>query len=386
MFKDVSLSAIVAGFIAVLVGFTSSVAIIFQAAQALGATPAQITSWLWALGIGMGVTSIALSLWYRQPVLTAWSTPGAALLAATHGTSLAAATGGFIISAVLITLAGATGLFEKLMDRVPVAIAAALLAGVLTRFGLDAALATHGDPVLVGVMALAFLLGRRFWPRFAVPGVLLAGIVVAAAQGGISLAGVQWGWAAPVFVRPEFSVAVAMGIGLPLFLVTMASQNLPGVAAQRAAGVSVPISPVITATGLATLALAPFGGFGLNLAAITAAICMGPEAHPEPKRRYVAPVAAGVFYLLTGLGGGAVVGLIAAFPHALVVAVAGLALLGTIAGALASALAVEKHRDAAALTFLVTLSGVSLAGIGAPFWGVVAGGVALGVQHFRAAR
>ena len=386
MFKDVSLSAIVAGFIAVLVGFTSSVAIIFQAAQALGATPAQITSWLWALGIGMGVTSIALSLWYRQPVLTAWSTPGAALLAATHGTSLAAATGGFIISAVLITLAGATGLFEKLMDRVPVAIAAALLAGVLTRFGLDAALATHGDPVLVGVMALAFLLGRRFWPRFAVPGVLLAGIVVAAAQGGISLAGVQWGWAAPVFVRPEFSVAVAMGIGLPLFLVTMASQNLPGVAAQRAAGVSVPISPVITATGLATLALAPFGGFGLNLAAITAAICMGPEARPEPKRRYVAPVAAGVFYLLTGLGGGAVVGLIAAFPHALVVAVAGLALLGTIAGALASALAVEKHRDAAALTFLVTLSGVSLAGIGAPFWGVVAGGVALGVQHFRAAR
>ena len=386
MFKDVSLSAIVAGFIAVLVGFTSSVAIIFQGAQALGASPAQITSWLWALGIGMGVTSIGLSLWYRQPVLTAWSTPGAALLVATHGTSLAAATGGFIISAALITLAGATGLFEKLMDRVPVAIAAALLAGVLTRFGLDAALATHADPLLVGVMALAFLLGRRFWPRFAVPGVLLAGIVVAAAQGGIALANVQWGWATPVFVRPEFSVATAIGLGLPMFLVTMASQNLPGVAAQRAAGVTVPISPVITATGLATLVLAPFGAFGLNLAAITAAICMGPEAHPDPKRRYVAPVAAGVFYLFTGLGAVAVVGLIAAFPHALVVAVAGLALLGTIAGALASALAVEKHRDAAALTFLVTLSGVNLAGIGAPFWGVVAGGVALTVQHFRSRR
>jgi benzoate membrane transport protein len=383
MLKDVSFSAVVAGFIAVLVGFTSSVAIVFQAAQGLGATADQTTSWMWALGVGTGLTSIGLSLWYRQPVLTAWSTPGAALLAATHGMTLPLATGAFIVSAVLIALAGASGLFERLMDRVPVAIAAALLAGVLTRFGLDAALAAQGDAWLVGAMALVFVLGRRFWPRWAVPGVLLAGIAMAALSGRISLAGVQWGWARPVFVMPEFSLAAAIGLGLPLFLVTMASQNLPGVAAQRAAGVTAPVSPVIASTGLATLLLAPFGSFGLNLAAITAAICMGPQAHPDPKRRYVAPVAAGVFYLLVGLGGGAVVGLMGAFPHALVVAVAGLALLGTIAGALSSALAVEKHRDAAALTFLVTLSGVTLAGIGAPFWGVVAGAVALGVQHFR---
>jgi benzoate membrane transport protein len=383
MLKDASFSALVAGFIAVLVGFTSSVAIVFQAAQGLGATPGQITSWVWALCVGTGLTSIGLSLWYRQPVLTAWSTPGAALLAATHGVSLAAATGGFIISAALITIAGASGGFERLMDRVPVAIAAALLAGVLTRFGLDAALAAHADPWLVGAMALVFVLGRRFWPRFAVPGVLVAGIALAAALGRISLAGVQWGWASPVFVMPEFTRAGALGVGLPLFIVTMASQNLPGVAAQRAAGVTAPVSPVIATTGLATLLLAPFGSFGLNLAAITAAICMGPEAHPDPKRRYIAPVAAGVLYLLVGLSGGAVVGLMAAFPHALVAAVAGLALLGTIAGALASALAAERHRDAAALTFLVTLSGVTLGGIGAPFWGVVAGGLALGVQHFR---
>jgi len=384
MFKDVSLSAVVAGFIAVLVGFSSSVAIVFQAAQALGATPGQTTSWMWALGVGTGVTSIGLSLWYRQPVLTAWSTPGAALLVATHGVSLPVATGAFIVSAILITLAGATGAFERVMDRVPVAIAAALLAGVLTRFGLDAALSAHGDPLLVGAMALAFVAGRRFWPRFAVPGVLLAGIVLAAAGGRISLADVQWGWARPVWVAPQFSVAAAISLGLPMFIVTMASQNLPGVAAQRAAGVTAPVSPVIATTGIATLLLAPFGSFGLNLAAITAAICMGPEAHPQARRRYVAPIAAGVFYLLIGLGGGAVVGLMAAFPHALVVAVAGLALLGTIAGALSGALAVEKHRDAAAITFLVTLSGVTLGGIGAPFWGVVAGGVALGVQHFRA--
>jgi benzoate membrane transport protein len=384
MLKDVSLSAVVAGFIAVLVGFSSSVAIVFQAAQGLGATPAQITSWMWALGVGTGLSTIGLSLWYRQPVLTAWSTPGAALLVATHGVSLPVATGAFLISAALITIAGASGLFERLMSRVPVAIAAALLAGVLTRFGLDAALSAHGDAFLVGLMAFVFVAGRRFWPRFAVPGVLVAGIVVAAAGGRISLAEVQWGWARPVFVMPQFTLSAAIGLGLPMFIVTMASQNLPGVAAQRAAGVTAPVSPVIATTGIATLLLAPFGSFGLNLAAITAAICMGPEAHPDPKRRYMAPVAAGMFYLLIGLGGGAVVGLMAAFPHALVVAVAGLALLGTIAGALASALAVEKHRDAAAITFLVTLSGVTLGGIGAPFWGVVAGAIALGVQHFRA--
>ena len=384
MLKDLSLSAVVAGFIAVLVGFTSSVAIVFQGAQMLGATPAQITSWMWALGVGTGLTSIGLSLYYRQPVLTAWSTPGAALLAATHGVSLPVATGAFIFSAALIALAGVTGLFDRVMSRVPISIAAALLAGVLTRFGLDAALSAHGDAVLVGMMALVFVAGRRFWPRLAVPCVLAAGIAFAALAGRISLSGVDWGWATPVWVRPEFTLAAAIGLGLPLFIVTMASQNLPGVAAQRAAGVTAPVSPVIASTGFATLLLAPFGSFGLNLAAITAAICMGPEAHPDPRRRYIAPVAAGVFYLLIGLGGGAVAGLMAAFPHALVVAVAGLALLGTISGALASALAVEKQRDAAAITFLITLSGVTLGGIGAPFWGVVAGAVALGVQHFRA--
>jgi benzoate membrane transport protein len=383
MFKDVSLSAAVAGLVAVLVGFTSSVAIIFQAAQALGATPAQTSSWIWALGIGTGCTSIGLSWFHRQPVLTAWSTPGAALIAATHGVGLPAATGAFIVSALLIVLAGACGLFERLMDRVPLAIAAALLAGVLARFGLDAALAARADPLLVGAMALAFVAGRRFWPRYAVPGVLAAGVAVAAASGRIGLGGVSWGWARPVFVAPEFTLAAAIGLGLPLFIVTMASQNLPGVAAQRAAGVTAPVSPVIAVTGLASLALAPFGSFGLNLAAITAAICMGPEAHPDPRRRYVATLVAGACYVLIGLAGGAVVGLIGAFPQALVVAVAGLALLGTIAGALASALAVEKHRDAAMITFLVTLSGVAPAGIGAPFWGALAGGAALAAQGLR---
>jgi benzoate membrane transport protein len=381
--RDFSPSALIAGFVAVLVGFTSSVAIVFAAAQALGATPAQTTSWMWALGLGMGLTSIGLSLWTRQPVLTAWSTPGAALLAGSSGLAMGEAIGAFVVCGLLIVLAGATRVFERVMDRIPQAIAAALLAGVLARFGLDAVGAVKTAPLLVCTMALAFLLGRRLWPRYAVPGVLLAGIVVALAQRRIDTAAVAWDMALPVWTTPVFSVSAAIGVALPLFVVTMASQNLPGVAAQRAAGYSTPVSPSIVATGAASVLLAPFGGYAFNLAAITAAICMGREAHPDPARRYVASVAAGVFYVALGLVGGAVVGLLNAFPRELVLAVAGLALLGTIAGGLAAALKDEHHRDAAGLTFLVTLSGVTLLGIGSAFWGVVAGSTALMVQHYR---
>lgn len=381
--REVSVSAVVAGFVAVLVGYTSSVAIVFQAAQALGANAAQTASWMWALGLAMGISCIALSLRYRQPVLTAWCTPGAALIAATQGLGLAEATGAFIVCALLIILAGATGLFERLMDKLPQAVAAALLAGVLCRFGLDAVLSVRSAPWLVLSMVAAFLAGRRLWPRYAVPGVLLVGMAVAALQGQLALGAVDWSWAQPVLVVPQFSMASVVGVALPLFIVTMASQNLPGVAAQRAAGFNIPVSPVITATGVVTLLLAPFGAFAINLAAITAAICMSPQAHADPARRYTAPVMAGIFYTVLGLAGGAVVGLLAAFPKALVATVAGLALLGTIAGGLATALKDERHRDAAAMTFLVTLSGVQMAGIGAAFWGVVAGSVTLIVQHWK---
>ncbi|MGM9513127.1 benzoate/H(+) symporter BenE family transporter [Roseateles sp. DB2] len=381
--QDLSLPSTVAGFVAVLVGFTSSVAIVFQGAQALGASSTQLTSWMWALGLGMGLTSLGLSLWTRQPVLTAWSTPGAALLASAVGVSMPEAVGAFIVCALLITVAGFSGLFERLMDRIPIAIASALLAGVLARFGLDAMLATQSAPGLVLSMAGAFLLGRRFWPRYAVPVVLLTGVAVAGLQGRLHMDAVQWAWARPEWVSPRFSVAALVGVALPLFLVTMASQNLPGVAAQRASGYQTPISASIGVTGLASLVLAPFGGYALNLAAITAAICMGREAHEDPARRYTAAVMAGVFYIALGLAGGAVVGLLAAFPRELVAAIAGLALLGTIAGGLSAALKDEAHRDAAILTFLVTLSGLKLAGIGSAFWGVVAGALALMVQRLR---
>ncbi|MCA0244742.1 MAG: benzoate/H(+) symporter BenE family transporter [Proteobacteria bacterium] len=383
--RDLSLPAVVAGIVAVLVGYTSSVVIVFQAAAALGATPAQTASWLWALGLGMGLTSAGLSLWYRMPVLTAWSTPGAALLAtAGAGLSMAEGIGAFIVCGLLITAAGITGWFARVMDRIPQALAAALLAGVLTRFAFDAFLSLRSQTLLVGAMGLAYLAGRRWWPRYAVPGVLLAGIALAALQGQLHWGAVDWQWTVPVFTPPRFSLAALVGVALPLFVVTMASQNLPGVAAQRAAGYAIPVSPAITATGLATTVLAPFGAYALNLAAITASICMGREASADPARRYTAPVVAGVLYAALGLAGGAVVGLIAAFPKELVLAVAGFALLGTIAGGLAAALKDEHGREAALITYLVTASGLTLAGIGAAFWGVVIGALALGVQRFRA--
>jgi benzoate membrane transport protein len=377
-----SVSALVAGFVAVLVGFTSSVVIVFQAAAAFGATSAQTASWIWALGLGMGLTSLGLSLHYRQPVLTAWSTPGAALLAtAGVGFPMAEGVGAFMLCALLITAAGATGWFARVMDRIPVSLASALLAGVLARFAFDGFAALQREKLLVGVMLLAYLLGRRWWPRYAVPGVLAAGVAVAAWQGQLQAGAVHWQLAMPEFTMPRFSLAATIGIALPLFVVTMASQNLPGVAAQRAAGYDTPVSPVITTTGLATLVLAPFGGYALNLAAITAAICMGREAHEDPARRWVASAAAGVFYIVAGLMAGAVVALIAAFPRELVLAVAGLALLGTIGSGLAAAMKDEGQREAALVTFVVTASGLTLWGVGAAFWGVVAGALVLAVQR-----
>ena len=385
-FKDLSLSAFTAGFVAVLVGFTSSVAIVFQAAQSFGATPAMISSWMWALGLGMGLCTALPSLWLRQPVMVAWSTPGAAVLATAGvagGFGMAEATGAFIACAALITLFGVTGWFEKLLGRIPMPIASALLAGVLTRFGLDAFVALKSALGLVLAMLLAYLVGRRLWARYAVPVVLLVGIGYAAVEGRLHLGGVQWGLTLPVFTSPEFTWRAMVSLALPLFVVTMASQNLPGVAAIRAAKYDMPISKIITLTGLATLVLAPFGAFALNLSAITAAICMGREAHPDPDKRYMAAVACGVLYCIVGLFGAAVTGVLTAFPRELVVAIAGLALLGSIGGGLAVALADDAYREAALITFLVTLSGLSLAGIGSAFWGVVAGALALFVQQWR---
>ncbi len=386
LFNDLSLSAINAGFVTVLVGFTSSAVLVFQAAQALGATPAQIGSWMLALCIGMGLTGILLSLRYKAPIAIAWSTSGAAILASgASGISLAEATGAFIVSGLLITFCGFSGWFERIVQRIPMAIASGMLAGILLRFGLDAFAALQSEFSLVFIMLIAYLLARRLLPRYAVMAPLLVGIAIAASRGQLDFSGVEPSLARPEWVTPEFSWQAMIGIALPLFAVTMASQNLPGLTVLRASGYHTPSSPLIGWTGVATTLLAPFGAYALNLATITAAICTGREAHEDPRRRYAAAVSAGFFYLLVGLFGSAIGALFLAFPHELILAIAGLALIGTIGNGLASALLEEKHREAALITFLVTASGVTLLGIGSAFWGMLAGGLAMLLLHARIA-
>jgi len=380
--RDLSFSAAVSGFVAVLVGFSSSAVIVFQAAHALGASPAETASWMLGLGLAVGVTSIALSIRYRIPVLTAWSTPGAALLVTSvNGVTMPQAIGAFMVCAALIVLVGATGWFERAMSRIPQTLGAAMLAGVLLRFGIEGFASLETRFALVGVMLITYLVARRFWPRYAIPSVLAAGIVMVAAQGQLLVGTLPIALARPVFVMPQFTLASIASVALPLFVVTMASQNVPGVAVIRASGYEPPISPIMTWTGLSALLLAPIGAFTVNLAAITAAITMGKDAHEDPAKRYMAAVSAGVFYILLGLFGATVSALFAMFPKEMVLALAGLALLNTIGAGLASAVADEARREPALITFLVTASGLHLFGIGAAFWGIVAGLLASVILH-----
>lgn len=373
--KDFSFSAFVAGFVAVLIGFASSVAIVFQAAIAAGANPAQIESWIWALGLGMGITTFGLSLYYKNPIIIVWSTPGAALLAASlQGEGLAQTTGTFLAVGLAILIVGLSGLFRRIAQIIPLPIAAAMLAGILLQFGLSIFTSINASPTLVLMMLFAYLLLKLIMPRYAILGVLVCGTIVCMLDGSLAVTAIQYDFATPVWVTPSFSIASIIGIGVPLFIVTMASQNLPGAAILKSSGFDKQnVSPIISVTGISTVLLAPFGGFTFNLAAITAAICTGEESHPNPKRRYIAGLSAGVFNVLAGLFGGAVVSLFAAFPQAMIATLAGLALLSTIATSLHNALSEESQRDAALMAFLVTASGVTFLGIASAFWGVILG-------------
>jgi benzoate membrane transport protein len=307
-------------------------------------------------------------------VIIAWSTPGAALLATSlQGLSLSVAVGAFLVCALLITVSGVTGLFERLMNKVPLSLASALLGGVLLHFGLQLFTGLATDAPLVLPMIVAYLLCRRWLPRYAVLVALATGVAAAAVTDQLHTARLHLALAEPVFVRPEFTWQAVVGVAVPLFVVTMSSQNIPGTAAIRAAGYTVPISRIITVTGATTLVLAPFGAFALNLAAITAAICLGEEAHPDAGRRYVAGVSAGVLYIVIGVFGATVAALLVAFPATLVLAIAGLGLLGTIGGAMQTMIADAERREASLITFLFAASGITLLGIGAPFWALVAG-------------
>ena len=382
--KDISLSAVAAGFVAVLIGFASSVAIVFQAADMAGANEALKVSWIMVLGLGMGATCFFLSLWYKSPVITAWSTPGAALLATSlTGASYAEAIGVFIFAGGLMLLLGISGLFDRLMRWIPLPVACAMLVGVLFNFGVAIFTSLETDPLIVAVMIVAYLVCKVVLPRYAVIMVLIAGVVMVLLQPHAAFSGIPLSIGSMSFVAPEWNTSLILGVGVPLFIVTLTSQNIPGVAVMRASKYETPVSNIISWTGITTVLLAPFGGFAFNLAAITAAICSGEECHKDPSKRYIAGLSAGVFYALAGLAGATVVGLFAVFPKTMIAALAGIALLGTISANLKAAFDEERYREPALITFLTTVSGVSFFGVASAFWGICFGLTVLLIQNLK---
>lgn len=347
------------------------------AARAGHLDPARTGSWIWAVSVGSGLTCVGLSLWTRMPVVTAWSTPGAALLVTSIGSyAYGEVIGAYVVSGIVIALIGLTGIFGRLMRLVPGAVVSAMLAGILFSFGTGLFTSLEHTPVIAGSVLLAYLLGRRWLPRYAVLLALAAGVVCAAASSRLHVRLDHVGLVHPVFTAPAFSAASLVGIAVPLTLATLASQNAPGVAVLSASGYRPDDRLLVGSTGLVSAALAPFGSHAVNLAAITAAICTGPEAHRDPRRRYVAGVACGAVYLVVGSFGSTLVAFFAGLPKELVAALAGVALLGALSGGLTGAVREEKDREAALITFLATASGVTLFGIGSAFWGLVAGVVA----------
>lgn len=384
--RDFSPSTVTAGFVACMVGLTSGITLVFEAARNLGADDAEVTSWVWALCLGMAVLIIVPSLRYRAPVMIAFSAPGAAILATLPKGSftLPQAIGAFMVGGLLAAVVGFSGLFEQVMNRIPLPLVGALLAGVLARFVLSGFADAKTAPWLVVTTTLVYVALRRFWPRYAVIGVLAVGVLMSILSRSLKTDLLSWSLARPVYVAPAFSLSAMIGIALPVFIVTMAGQNLPGVAVIRTTAYRIPVSKVIGSTGVATVLLAPFGGYSFNLSAITAAICMEPAAHEDPTRRYTAALANGGFYLLAGLFATSITGALRAFPVELVHIVAALALLPTIGNSLSVATSDVARRDPAILTFVVTLSGVTLLKIGSPFWGIVAGATAMVISSIGA--
>jgi len=371
-------SAVSSAAVATLIGFGGTVALVVQAGQALGADAGQIGSMVTALCLGIGVPGALLSWRLRIPVVLAWSTPGAALLAAsTLGLSWPTAIGAFVFAALLMILTGLIPALGRLAARIPAAIASAMLAGVLLPFVLRLFKVVPDETVLVIGLVALFLVSRRLWPTWTLPAVLAAAFAVLAIRGQLALpAGTSlFGHLEPV--APVFDWQAAVSLGFPLFLVTLAAQNLPGLVVLQTAGYPPPANRLILSTGVASLLIAPFGGHGVNLAAITAAICTGPDAHPDPARRWVVGVIYGGFYLVVALFAAPLAGLFVAMPPAVLAAVTGLALMAPLTGALQGMMAETAQREAAVLTFAATTSGLALFGVGSAFWGLVVGFAAL---------
>ncbi|MBD9389238.1 benzoate/H(+) symporter BenE family transporter [Agrobacterium sp. AGB01] len=368
---------IVAGLISVIVNYGGTFILVFQAARVAGLTPDLTASWVWSVSIGVGVTGVILSWRYREPIITAWSTPAAAFLATALGTTpYAEAVGAYIVSAAAFVLLGLSGGFERIVRLIPSGIASGLLAGILLQFGIGAFAGVTVDPLLVGLLIVAYVLLKSFSARYAVVGILGLGLGLLVMQGRVDLSGLQLQFAAPVLTMPVFSLNSLLSVALPLFLITLTGQYMPGMLVLRSDGFRTSANPILAVTGLGSLIMAPFGSHAFNIAAITAAIATGREAHEDPSRRWIAGIAAGFFYVLVGVFGVTLAAVFMAFPSTFITALAGLALLGTIGNSLATALANPVTREAALITFLASAANINLFGIGGAFWGLVIGLVA----------
>ncbi len=371
LLRDCSLSAVVAGFIATVISYAGPLVIIFQAAKAGGLPQDVLSSWVWTISIGSGVLGILLSLRYKVPIIIAWSAPGSALLVTMlPDITLNEAVGAYIVTSVVVLLVGLSGAFDRIINRLPAAIAAGMLAGILFRFGTGLFISIKEQPWLVLAMFATYLVFKRALPRYAV---LVVGVTITIASGELQSEALVIGLATPMWIAPEFSWQVILNVAFPLVMVALTGQFVPGMAVLRNDGYGTPASPLIASSAFGSLLLAPFGCHGLNLAAITAAICTGREAHENPAKRYVAGVSGGFFYLLLGVFGATLVSIFTAFPPALIAALAGLALLAAIGGALSAAMAMPADREAALITFLVTASGMSFLDLSAAFWGLIFG-------------
>ena len=374
MSKDWASTAWVAGFLAVLISYAGPLVIFIQAAQAGNISHAELTSWIWAISLGSGVSGLLLSWWLKQPIITAWSAPGTALLLTLFpGVGMPEVVGAYLTAAIIFIGIGVSGYFEKIVRFIPKGIAAGMMAGILFQFGMQAFRASMDLPSVVFAMVAVYLVSKRLWPRYSIVLVALTGFAVAFAMGKTNLQVLGLTIATPVFVVPQFNIGVFFSFTVPLVLVSLTGQYLPGMAVLQLAGYRTPSRAVVTGTGLASLLTACFGGITIVLAAITAALCTGKDAHPDANKRYIAGIANGVFYLVGGAFAGSIVQIFAAFPSALIAALAGLALIGAIVSNIRILAGEGAYIEPSVITFLATASGMSLFGLGAAFWGVVFG-------------
>jgi len=378
---------VVAGLISVIVNYGGTFILVFQAARVAGLSPALTASWVWSISIGVGVTGLFLSWVAREPIITAWSTPAAAfLVTALATTPYEEAVGAYLISAAAFVALGLSGYFEKVIRLIPPGVAAGLLAGILLQFGIQAFGGMNVDPALAGLLIVAYVVLKRVTARYAVVGILVLGLALLLLQRRVDLSGLSLEFAAPVFTMPAFSLNALLSVALPLFLITLTGQYMPGMLVLRNDGFRTSANPIVTVTGLGSLLMAPFGSHAFNIAAITAAIATGREVHEDPSKRWIAGVAAGVCYIFVGVFGVTLAAVFMAFPATFITTLAGLALLGTIGGSLASALADAKTREASLITFLAAAANITLLGIGGAFWGLLIGLLSYAVLNGRLPR